>query len=504
MSEQPGATPPVPAAGAGAPNGAAPNASKAAAAAAEGNPVFRMMGTSSLVACRQRAHRAAPILLASIAPSLRQNCTNSDSGLPNIKAKLPSRNWMIFLSLTGSFAAAVYYDKYQKRRIQRKWCDLVAPIAQETLPTTTLPRKVTVYIQSPPADGMRAAREHFHEYIKPVLVAAAMDWDVVEGRREGDLRWGTAERIRKQRRRAGEGAPEEGDDDVLLEIRERSGTNEVEGPKGDIVIGRHAWKEYVRGLHEGWLGPAEKPKEEVVEQVKEVSKHHADGVSSLGDMPVQAATNLVTPTSGATESDSEFASDKPAVFDDASPTASTPAEEEKPKEEPKEEEAPKPKNTKPDPYISTSAYSTASPSPSLPNELGPVNVIPFPHILGFWNFPIRIWRFLHRRELADDVGRQTAAAVLANYRPFNEGAGQDGAQSPGWEQEGILELDEPEWHKSVRKRERKDGEESVWLDPMVIDERIGQRMRRFEITAEDEAKAEKLFNEPPKEEVKEE
>jgi hypothetical protein len=27
------------------------------------------------------------------------------------------------------------------------------------------------------------------------------------------------------------------------------------GPKGDLVIGRHTWKEYIRGLHEGWLGP---------------------------------------------------------------------------------------------------------------------------------------------------------------------------------------------------------------------------------------------------------
>jgi import inner membrane translocase subunit TIM54 len=100
---------------------------------------------------------------------------------------------MIFLGVTGSFLGAVYYDKWQTKKNRQKWCDLVAHKSEETLDAHSMPRRLTVYLAAPPGDGLRAAREHFHEYVKPVLVAAAMDWDVVEGRKEGDVRFKTAE-----------------------------------------------------------------------------------------------------------------------------------------------------------------------------------------------------------------------------------------------------------------------------------------------------------------------
>ncbi len=68
---------------------------------------------------------------------------------------------MIFLSITGSWTAAVVYDRQQKKAIQRKWCDLVAHIAQEPCPVNQLPRKLTVYLSAPPGDGMRPSREYF-------------------------------------------------------------------------------------------------------------------------------------------------------------------------------------------------------------------------------------------------------------------------------------------------------------------------------------------------------
>ncbi|KAF1356932.1 mitochondrial import inner membrane translocase subunit Tim54 [Delphinella strobiligena] len=440
-----------------APKPAAPTAAPAAAAAAaaaEGNPVFRMMG------------------------------------LPNFKAKLPSRNWMIFLSITGTFAAAVIYDKHETKRTKQKWCDLVSPIASEKLPTNTLPRRISVYLESAPADGLRNAREHFHEYIKPVLVAAAMDWDVVEGRREGDVRYGTAERIRKFRRRKGEGegdAKEEGQADaksMVEDLREQMGTPREAGPAGDLVVGRHTWKEYVRGLHEGWLGPVNKVEEvdfgaqNISQDTPAPDSTHTPGKASLGDAAVTAAANIVTPLADLTGEETAH-----PITDDASPTA--PSTPEEPKKEAEEEEKPK-KNSKPDPFISTTAYASAQLPPSIPQELSPATIVPIAHILGFWNFPVRIWRFLNRRHLADDIGRRTAALVLASSRPFDGPA----------EQDAVLAHEESEWHKSIRKRDRSDGEESVWLDDMVIDERIGERMRLFELTAEDERVAERLLREP--------
>lgn len=385
---------------------------------------------------------------------------------------------MIFLSITGSFAAAVYYDKRETARIQKHYCDMVAPLAEKTLPTTMLPRKMTIYLQAPPADGLRSAREHFYDYVKPVLVAGAMDWDVVEGRREGDLRFGTAEKIRRWRRRA-EGVAEEGEttkEMAVQEQRERVGCHEEEGVKGDVVVGRHAWKEYLRGVHEGWMGPLKEP---VVMDDAQETKSHLDGAPSLGDAAIKAAADLATPNTPPT------ASTGSSSTTDSASTNSEP-ETQQP-EAAKEEEKPKPKNTKPAAYLPISAYASASLASSTPSTLDPAIPLPLPHLLGFWNFPIRIWRFLNRRQVAEEVSRRTAAAVLASYREW----------LPSDADFALHE--EKEWHKSVRKSRVeetndqgalvKEREERVWLDDVVVDQRLAERMRIFELPAGSETES---------------
>ncbi|KAJ9667526.1 mitochondrial import inner membrane translocase subunit tim54 [Coniosporium apollinis] len=418
-------------------------------------------------------------------------------GLPNFRFKLPSRNWMIFLTITGSWTAALVYDRREKKRVQKKWCDLVSHLSQEPLPTSALRRKVVIYLSAPPADGLLAAREHFHEYIKPILVAAALDWDVVEGRREGDVRAGLAERIRKLRKMKGEPSQEpleEDEDLVVRQTRERAGFTDEEGVQGDIVVGRHTWKEYIRGLHEGWLGPLDAPPPPVEEQP--ALEATPDPAASASEPP--AASDLLSSTPS-----------QPS--DDASPTAPSPSTDSTtppPPADPPKEEAKPAKRKQPPPFIYPSDYSTATPSPNLPSELPPSNTIPLPHILGFLNTPLRMYRFLHRRVLADDIGRDVAAAVLAYNRPYYQvhenaavtgGAGEtigldtsaavaERGQGESWEQQGLLRQEEQEWHKSVRKREA--GErESVWLDPVALDPRIAERMRRFVLYYPEEQRA---------------
>ena len=68
-------------------------------------------------------------------------------------------------------------------------------------------------------------------------------------------------------------------------------------------------------------------------------------------------------------------------------------------------------------------------------------------------------------------------------------ADYDGSQ---WEQQRLLQHEEPEWHKTVRERKDDDGRERVWLDDMVLDARIAERMRRFEIDADAEDRANRL------------
>jgi import inner membrane translocase subunit TIM54 len=395
---------------------------------------------------------------------------------------------MIFLSITGSWTAAVMYDRREKKRIQKKWSKLVEHIAQEPLDTHQLPRKLTIYVSAPPADGLVPARDHFHEYVKPILVAAALDWDAVEGRREGDVRAGLAERIRKLRKQRGEPTLEPIEEDdleaSLAGLRQRSGVREWDGPRGDIVIGRHTWKEYVRGLHEGWLGPLDAPT-----PVAEPTPL---------DFPVpQIEESASTPTASPSPSGAE-----PLVVhatDDASPQSlpDTPLPEEA--EKPKEEENKPKKKKQPPPFIKPTEYENAALSRNCPQALGPTAVIPFPHLLGFFNFPIRLYRFLNRRQVADDIGRQTAAAVLGAYRPFEIAGetanidGNDDGSSAQWEQQRLLAHEEADYHKTARDRSKdEEGKERVWLDQMVLDPRIAERMRRFMIDAEVEERANNL------------
>lgn len=118
--------------------------------------------------------------------------------------------------------------------------------------------------------------------------------------------------------------------------------------------------------------------------------------------------------------------------------------------------------------------------------------------------------------LADSIGRETAAIILATYRPYHTTStielatsfsADNADESPQnqekstpqiAEQQTALFEEEKDWHKSARVRV--EGEpERTWLEPVVLDPRIASRMRRFELTAEDEARARRIV--VPEEEV---
>ncbi|EEH21000.1 hypothetical protein PABG_03231 [Paracoccidioides brasiliensis Pb03] len=424
-------------------------------------------------------------------------------GVPKIRFKLPSRNWLIFLSITGSFTTALIYDRRQKRKAQEKWSNLVAHIAKQPLPPNETRRKLTVFLAAPPGDGLMSAREYFKEYIKPIIVAGALDYEVVEGRKEGDIRATFANRIRKARRRAGEGQPIEEDEaeNFLQQIRQNFGIEDEPGIQGDMVIGRHTWKEYIRGLHEGWLGPIDEP--------------HPEPETIPG--PEGAAAEVAT---------------QQLAGDYGTPAAlSAPQENKKaesaPEKKPEEEKTDVKKLPRPTPaYILPSSYPSQRLAPSTPQEID-VSPVRFPHILGFFNTPIRIYRFLTQRYLADAVGRDVAAIVLAaSTRPYTENSNipdsefrtptdasddasptslssssssssslSPSSQIPSnhYEQQSDLETEEQEWPKSVRKqKEDPDIKEREWLDDIVMDPRIALRMHRFDLPPEEEERAQRI------------
>ena len=356
-----------------------------------------------------------------------------------------------------------------------------------------------MFLTAPPGDGLRVSREHFHEYIKPILVAGAMDWDVVEGRREGEVRAGLAEKIRKLRKRNGETsqaeADEESQEDLYYEMRKRVGITDCDGLQGDLVLGRHTWKEYVRGLHEGWLGPLAEPQSPEPE---------------LTDFQPAAAQSPESPLP-------EIQSSEPSSSGnpDSSPPQIGTSTSESSSEKPAEKVAEKPAKTpvRP-PYITPAEYASSPTAPTLPSSLPPSLTVPLPHLLGFFQFPIRIYRFLNRRHLADSTGASVAALVLASQtRSFAQSTDFAPATVPDdaspsvdsqtgsavmqteevWEQEAVCRQAESEWHKSAWKpNEEGDGRERVWQERMVIDGRIGSRMRCFELASGQEEEAVKL------------
>jgi mitochondrial import inner membrane translocase subunit TIM54 len=393
---------------------------------------------------------------------------------------------MIFLSITGSFSAAVIYDKREKKRAQRKWCKLVEPLALEPLDPRSMPRRLTIYLEGPPTDGLRVAQDHFKDYVKPILVSSGLDWEFVQSRKEGDIRAELAERIRKFRTPADEALEEE---DPTLRIRRQNGVKDFDGPQGDIVIGRHTWKEYVRGLHEGWLGPLKAPTSPPPEKTLE-------GQESAESVESEDSTDFLPKDSS--ESSPMDSESNPTV-DNTSPSDTT---TDKPKKPPQ-----------PPPFIPTSAYQSAPTPPNLPSSFDPSIPISFPHILGFTHTPLRLYRFLNRRHLADSIGRETAAIILANYRPYHTTPTAPGSSfSPSYddslgvvaedsqlsEQATVLAEEEKDWHKATRKRVENEPERT-WLEDMVLDPRIAGRMRRAELSMEDEERANQIV--VPEEEI---
>ncbi|KAI9038060.1 Tim22-complex subunit TIM54 [Aspergillus affinis] len=402
-----------------------------------------------------------------------QNPAMRMMGMPNFRFKLPSRNWMIFLTITGSFTAALIYDRKEKSRTQQKWCDLVAHLSKESLPVDQTRRKLTVYLSAPPGDGLRNARDHFKEYVKPILVAAALDYQVIEGRRQGDVRAALSERIRKVRRHAGESSSvveEPSIEDVVADARQKIGVTDEPGPKGDLVIGRHTWKEYIRGLHEGWLGPLDPPSAPVAE---------------LLDAPPAEGAEATKPS------------------DDGTPAPENPEKTETPE---KKEEKPKPSGPTPA-YLAPADYSSQSLPRTLPQSLDGSAPIAFPHILGFLNTPIRVWRYLNQRHLADTVGRDVAGIVLASStRPYHDGSFSADSEfstpnvdagpssSSNYEQQTLLEEEELEWHKSVHKTDESNPDkEREWVDEVVMDPRIASRMQRYILLSDEEARSQRIL-----------
>jgi import inner membrane translocase subunit TIM54 len=383
-------------------------------------------------------------------------------GIPRIR--IPSRNWMIFWAVTGSIAGIWIYDRRERRRVREEWKNKVAFMATQRMNPLEMPRKVTVYIAPPPGDYLDLTMSHFRQYIKPILVAAAIDYEVMSETRQGDIRSQVAEQIRNKRR-ASLGVPttEDEKDEFDNVIRSRL---QVDKQGGVICVGRGAYKEYMNGIHEGWLGPLEPPVEDAEPATTESHPASVEdtqvATTSEGDSSSAEATvqNLDT----AVNKDEEFP-DREKDLKDVHGELKTDDKEKNEEEDDKKKKKPVPKA-----YIRTSDYERTE----IPMEFEslaqfePIAPISHPHLLGFLNTPTRIYRFFTRRHLADQMGAATAAVVFGATRPFELSMDAD-----------ALIQEENDWPSKWKRRGLESGSEWMW--DFHVDDRIGSKLSVYEL-----------------------
>ncbi|WWC85683.1 uncharacterized protein L201_000549 [Kwoniella dendrophila CBS 6074] len=184
----------------------------------------------------------------------------SHTGIPHSvltwKPKLPSRNWLIFWTLLTTISGTYYYDRLECDKIKKQTIDKVKNQSKEILPggSLGLNRKVTVYGAKWPGDeDTDRALRYFRKYVKPYLVASAIDYDLPTSPLHGSITRTIHAKILSQRRQALGLEPIEPQLSLpgVLSPEEYK-QKQLEG--GIILVGRASLKEYLKGLKRGYLG----------------------------------------------------------------------------------------------------------------------------------------------------------------------------------------------------------------------------------------------------------
>jgi len=83
------------------------------------------------------------------------------------RPKLPSRNWLIFLSVTSSVIGLYVYDRRQCKQIRQSYVDRVKHLSEVPVDPFESPRKVTVLGAKWPGDeDYDQSIKYFRKYVK--------------------------------------------------------------------------------------------------------------------------------------------------------------------------------------------------------------------------------------------------------------------------------------------------------------------------------------------------
>jgi mitochondrial import inner membrane translocase subunit TIM54 len=378
-----------------------------------GNPLLGM-------STQDAGPAAAPAVPTAAAPAKRSGfrVALEYTGIPvswlSKRPKLPSRNWLIFWSVTSALTGYYFYDRRECKRIRREYVDKVKYLSEVT-PTDhfALPRKVAVYGCKWPGDeDYDQTVKYFKKYIKvcpavliksytlifwfigqPILVSAAVDYEIVNGKRHGDLANKVADAVRSRRRidlgldhyRTKEELPPNYPYRSLDEVRK----HELEG--GIVLLGRPAFKEFMAGLKRGWTeGVNIVDKDQLLAEELE-----QDG--RFDDLPDPAEESATPQT---------LVSDE-----EVSPSSPTPVSPVMLALQTRQGQSPFTKQTQA-PGRKSAAEPEFQPPSAIP-PLPPLLLVPFIDYIGFRQVPIMIWDwFNHRHKVRS--GAETAYRLVQN------------------------------------------------------------------------------------------
>ena len=214
-------------------------------------------------------------------------------------------------------------------------------------------------------------------------MAAAIDYDIVNGKKHGDLADIVAEKIRS-RRRIDLGIDTSASSFIPAIFNAQANRNERELSGGSIIIGRHTFKEYMAGLKRGWSESLEAvDREEQLSQELANDGHfdepEPESPSSMNDIdgdpiPTPSRLQSLTLPSGIS--------------------------------------AVKPPNT------ANSSKTTSMPPPDNIPQHPPLLLVPFTNYIGLKLIPFMIYDFFNQRAKVESGAAEAYKLVIGARRPI--------------------------------------------------------------------------------------
>lgn len=332
------------------------------------------------------------------------------------KPRMPSRNMSIFILTVGALTIAYYEDRQECKRIRSEYVERVRGLAEQPMRPSEWPRKVSVYTAKYPGnDDWEVAAIYFRRYVKPILNAAAVDWEIVSGTRHGGLARELRDRFQERRRHlAGvqpwpneaqaAGAPPNPFQLRPAQMLQR----EIDG--GVVIVGRPSLKEWAWAMQQGWGTSIPRSAADRDEQLasqlsddgafdevpSEPRAHDGDGEDTSTTTPDAPSGNKMLPTQVG------LRSLQGATMPFAPAKTATPEQERPPAAQEPDLEAPEQIPAQP-----------------------PLCFVDYTDLVGFSNIPRRMWRFFNRREDVRRGGEAALSIILgdkSSAREFQAGA----------------------------------------------------------------------------------